>query len=97
MKTLLNAKEKETAYNITGILLRGSPEWLIANHLFKINPNVPVGDISSYLDKLSILPEETKFLICNHFRDISRKQCFDRPRSNGVNLLRWLNLLPKKA
>ncbi len=84
----LNKREQDVALVASDLFLKGSPEWRIAEYARL--KGLTSRQLSTFLDKLSVLPEEVKLKIYDHFRDIERGNCFDKPKLFGSNLQRWL-------
>jgi AAA+ ATPase superfamily predicted ATPase len=84
----LNQREREVAVVATDLFLKGSPEWRIAEyaHLKGLTSE----QLSNFLDKLVTLPENVKLTIYNHYRDISRGDCYDKAKGFGIHLNKWL-------
>lgn len=85
----LNQKEKEIAKVASDLFLKGSPEWRIAEYAYY--KGLTVQQLSNFLEKLTVLPENVKFTIYTHYKDISRgDDWFDKSRQFGETLSRWL-------
>lgn len=84
----LNKREQDVASVASDLFLKGSPEWRIAEyaHLKGLTSR----QLSIFLDKLSVLPEDVKLKIYDHFRDIERDNCFDKAKLFGSKLQYWL-------
>lgn len=84
----LNAREKETAIVAADLFLKGTPEWRIAQygHLKGFTNE----QFSNFLDKLDCLPEEVCFVINTHFKDLRKGLCYDKAKSHGTQLRKWL-------
>jgi hypothetical protein len=84
----LNTRERDTAIIANDLFSKGSPEWRIAEYASKRDWTDQ--QFSNFLDKLTCLPEEVKFVIHTHFRDIRKGVCHDKAKAYGEQLQRWL-------
>ena len=84
----LNQREREIACVAADLFLKGSPEWRIAEYAYL--KGLSSAQLSNFLDKLETLPENVKLTIYNHYRDISRGDCYDKAKSFGSQLHYWL-------
>jgi hypothetical protein len=84
----LNQREKEIAIVASDLFLKGSPEWRIAEYAHQ--KGLTDKQLSNFLDKLKILPENVKLTIYNHYKDIFRGKCYDKAKGFGSKLNWWL-------
>ena len=83
----LNARERETVAVAVDLFAKGSPEWRIAEygHL----KGFTAEQFSTFLDKIDCLPEDVKFVIVTHFKDLRKGTCYDKSKSYGRQLASW--------
>jgi hypothetical protein len=92
MSVRLNARERETAIVAADLFSKGSPELRVAEYAHR--KGFTDEQFYNLLEKLP-LPEEVKFVIHTHFRDIARGDCYDKSRAYGKHLWAWGMSTPK--
>ena len=73
----------------TDLFNKGSPELRVAEYANRAG--FTDQQFSNFLEKLDCLPEETKYIIHTHFRDLGKGDCRDKARYHGMKLRDWCN------
>ena len=85
----LNSRERKVVAVSCDLLLKGSPEWRIAEYAAK--QGLTGEQLNNLLEKLrNVLTKETRFLIGVNFRSMNMKECSDMSKIQGQSLREWL-------